>query len=188
VRFGGRRGQADLDKQVIGEEETMRKILTLLAVSGLLVAVLAAPAGADPDARPFKAVMYGELSWQQTTECPGPVLTHSEATGQASHLGRSTMTGDHCTPAGNEYGPGAMTLVAANGDEVHMEYHGVCPPWMDLPIGEVLTCSLEFEIVGGTGRFADATGEGSGTASLVWLGIGEPRTAGWWAWNGTIGY
>lgn len=178
----------DLNCEVIGEEEAMRKVLVLFAVTGLLLTMLAAPAIARPDARPFKATMYGEMSWHETTECPGPVYTHSEATGNVSHLGRSVMSGDHCTPAGNEYGPGEMKLIAANGDEVHIEYEGVCPPWMDLPIGEVLTCTLEFDIVGGTGRFADATGEGSGTASLIWLGITEPRTDAWWSWTGTIGY
>jgi hypothetical protein len=81
-----------------------------------------------------------------------------------------------------------MKLIAANGDEVHIKDEGVCPPWMDLPIGEVLTCTLEFDIVGGAGRFADATGEGSGTASLIWLGITEPKTDAWWSWTGTIGY
>ena len=166
----------------------MRKVFSLLAVSALLATMLAAPAGAKPDARPFKATMYGEMSWIPTSECPGPVFTHSEAIGNASHLGRTTLKGNHCTPAGTEYGPGEMTLVAANGDQVHMAYHGVCPPWMDLPIGEVLTCTLEFEIVGGTGRFSRATGEGSGTASLIWLGITEPKTDAWWSWTGTIGY
>jgi hypothetical protein len=146
-----------------------------------------------PHARPFKAFMTGEMTWDETAfECLPitgiPVRTGMEATGWASHLGRSTLAGSHCTPTANDYGPSEMTLVAANGDEVHMGYQGVCPPFMDLPIGDVLTCSLEFDIVGGTGRFADATGEGSGTVSLVWLGVGEARTSAWWTWTGTIGY
>lgn len=171
----------------------MRKLFALLALSGLLIAMVAVPAGAQSDARPFKAFMTGELFWDETAfECLAvtgiPVRSYMDATGRVSHLGRTTLEGSHCTPQGNEYGPSVMTLVAANGDEVHMEYHGVCPPLDTVPIGGVLTCSLEFDVAGGTGRFADATGEGSGTLSLIWLGIGEPRTSAWWTWTGTIGY
>jgi hypothetical protein len=133
------------------------------------------------------------MSWDETAlDCLGvtgiPVRSNMDATGRVSHLGRSTMTGDHCTPQGADYGPSVMTLIAANGDEVHMDYHGACPPLDTVPIGGVLTCSLEFDVDGGTGRFADATGEGSGTVSLIWLGMGEPRTTAWWTWAGTIGY
>ena len=68
-----------------------------------------------------------------------------------------------------------------------MKYHGVCPPLAQRQLGDVLICSFEFEIDGGTGRFADATGEGSGTLSMVWLGP-VPRAPAWWTWTGTIGY
>lgn len=171
----------------------MRKMFALLALWGLLIAMLAAPAGAKSDARPFKAFMTGEMFWDDTAiECLEetgiPVRSNMDATGRVSHLGRSTLTGDHCTPTGTEYGESVATLVAANGDEVHMEYNGVCPPLAPVPIPSVVTCTFEFEVVpGGTGRFADATGEGSGTLSFVWLGE-VPRTDAWWTWTGTIGY
>ncbi len=168
----------------------MRKMFALLAVSGLLIAMVAAPAGAKSDARPFKAFMTGEMFWEVgVDECvgvtPEAVRSNMDATGRVSHLGHSTMTGRHCTPAGAEYGPSVATLVAANGDEVYMKYHGECPPFPEL--GEVLTCSFEFEVDRGTGRFADATGEGSGTLSIVWLGP-VPSAPAWWTWTGTIGY
>ena len=170
----------------------MRKMFALLAVSGLLIAMVAAPAGAKSDERPFKAFMTGEMSWDDTAfDCLGvtgiPVRSYMDATGRVSHLGRSTLTGDHCTPTGTEYGESVATLVAANGDEVRMDYHGECPPLSEVPIGDVLTCSFEFDVVGGTGRFDGATGEGSGTLSIVWLGE-VPRTEAWWTWTGTIGY
>ena len=50
-----------------------------------------------------------------------------------------------------------------------MDYHGVRPV-LTLPIGDVLTCSFVFDVVGGTGRFDGADGEGIGTLSMVWLG------------------
>lgn len=175
----------------------MRKMFALLAVSGLLIAMVAAPAGAKSDARPFKAFMTGEMRWDETAfDCLEvteiPVRSYMDATGRVSHLGRSTLKGDHCTPQGIYYpdpseGPSVATLVAANGDEVYMKYHGECPPLDDVPIPGVLACSFEFDVDGGTGRFDGATGEGSGTLSIVWLGY-EPSATAWWTWTGTIGY
>ena len=166
----------------------MRKMFALLAVSGLLIAMVAAPAGAKSDERPFKAFMTGEMSWAPDGECPTTELhSYMDATGRVSHLGRSTLTGDHCTPPLTEYGPSEATLVAANGDEVDMIYHGECPPLGDLNEGDVLECSFVFEIVDGTGRFDGADGEGIGTLSLIWAGH-EPKTTAWWTWTGTIEY
>jgi hypothetical protein len=167
----------------------MRRVLVLLAVLGLLIVGLAGPVGADSSARPFKAELHGDMMWGLDAECPiTGVRTSSYAVGSVSHMGKTTMTGDHCTPAGMTYGVGEMVLVAANGDEVEAEYWGECPPYMELPIGEVLTCTMDFEITGGSGRFAGAHGSGTGSVSLIWLGIGEPQTTAWWTWEGTIGY
>ena len=177
----------------------MRKMFALLAVSGLLIAMVAAPAGAKSDERPFKAYMTGEMSWNPfaddcVAETGIPVRSYMNATGRVSHLGRSTLTGDHCTPQVTGYPdpdhndpPSVATLVAANGDEVHMNYHGVCPPYWEAEEGIEFICTFDFEIVGGTGRFAGATGGGSGTLSMVWLGE-VPSTSAWWTWTGTIGY
>ena len=186
----------DFGKEVIGKEQAMRKMYALLAVSGLLIAMLAAPAGAKSDARPFKAFMTGEMFWDDTAfECLDvtgiPVRSNMDATGRVSHLGRSTLTGDHCTPEDIYYPDpsesSVATLVAANGDKVYLEYHGECPPLDTVPIPGVLTCSFEFDVDGGTGRFDGATGEGIGTLSMIWLGKVE-RADAWWTWTGTIGY
>ena len=141
--------------------------------------------------RPFRAFMFGEMSWDDTAfECapPIPVRTNMEARGWASGLGRSTLVGSHCTPSGNDYGPGEMTLTAGNGDRVDIEYRGVCPDYADFPIGKVFTCTLEFDINGGTGRFASAQGSGDGKMSLIWLGVGVEKTKAWLTWAGTIDY
>ena len=83
---------------------------------------------AGPAARPFKGSVAGEATWPADTTCPVVGLrTHSEATGTATHLGRTTMTSDHCTPAGDDFGPGEMTLTGANGDRIHIVYSGSAP-------------------------------------------------------------
>ena len=66
-----------------------------------------------------------------------------------------------------------MTLVAANGDEVHLTYAGTCDP-LPPSVGETLTCNTDSVIVGGTGRFANATGEAQVTGVVTYAGIGVP--------------
>ena len=193
-----------------------KRLLFVIAVLAAFSLVAAAPVSAGhkdgrhghhppssdqvkPDARPFKAFMTGEMSWEAPAEgCPAigdpptPVRSHMDATGRVSHLGRSTLTGTHCTPEGIYYPdagqpPSEATLIAANGDNVYLIYHGECPPLTSVPLGDVLTCSFEFDVVGGTGRFDGATGKGIGALSMVWLGP-VPSTSAWWSWTGTIAY
>lgn len=52
-----------------------------------------------------------------------------------------------------------MTLVAANGDQVWIEYSGSAPS--PGPDKKVIVVDLDFTIVGGTGRFTDASGAGT---------------------------
>jgi hypothetical protein len=120
----------------------------------------------------------------------GLLMTTGVGTGTASHLGLTTMTSQHCTPRGNAITGGELTLIAANGDEVFLEYSGTSPvPDPDIPIGTVFFAELDFLIVGGSGRFQDAEGEGTmtvrvvfgGFESFVWPGIS-------WTWDGTIAY
>lgn len=167
----------------------MRKRLALLTIMGLLLFGLAAPAGADSDARPFKATVVGTVSWTPDAECPPTLLsTDSAGVGNATHLGKMAMASEHCTPPGLDYGPGFMVFTAASGDELHFEYGGTCPPFMDLPIGDLLTCTVDWDVVGGTGRFAYAQGSGSGYVSIVWEGLIVPTMDAWWTLEGTIGY
>jgi hypothetical protein len=168
----------------------MRKTFLILLVMGF-----AAPVGADSAERPFKGSIVGESTFPFVgfDICPqsdlfwGGLRTEGSATGTASHMGKVEMTSQHCTPAGAEITGGAMTLVAANGDEVYVEYSGLTPG--PIPgVGEVIVVDIDFEIVGGSGRFADAEGGGSMTAYVVFEGFGDPSWASTWVWEGTIGY
>ena len=72
-----------------------------------------------------------------------------EGTGQATHLGRFSLNLSYCF---NEFGPVEYiyaTQTAANGDEVHSVVVGANPAQQ----------SLDFAIIGGTGRFDGATGK-----------------------------
>ena len=172
----------------------MRRILPVLTVSALLIMTLAAPAAATSDARPFKGAASGEVTFPfvGTDVCPasdvfaGGLQTTSLATGTANHLGAVTMMARHCTPAADTIAGGQGTFVAANGDEIYFDYSGSAP----FP-GEgttVIVATTTFEITGGTGRFADATGGGELIGYVTLEGFGDPEWAASWVWSGTIGY
>jgi hypothetical protein len=165
---------------------------TALAIVGsaLLIMAIAAPVSADQSSRPFKGFVAGEVAFNPVpvTVCPnyGGLRTESSALGTSTHLGKTVMTAQHCTPLGDDFGPGTMTLTSANGDEVWITYSGSAP----FP-GEGVTVyqgSLVFKIVGGTGRFADAVGGGSMIIEIVFQGFEDPAWPARWTWNGTIGY
>ena len=80
-----------------------------------------ASVSADPAARPFKGSVVGQVAFTEvprTVSAPSSVFfgylrTDSSATGTATHLGKTSMTSSHCTPAGDDFGPGAMVLTSA---------------------------------------------------------------------------
>jgi hypothetical protein len=84
---------------------------------------------------------------------------------QLSHLGRTKLEGVLELDLANGTQHGERTLTAANGDELYMVVVGT-----SAPSGPGLVrFSATFTFVGGTGRFANATGQGTaqGTANLV---------------------
>ena len=82
-----------------------------------------------------------------------------------SHLGRTDLYGvqDINFAAGTQ--SGQRTFTAANGDELHAVHAGRSAPIGPGLVGFVTTITF----VGGTGRFANATGQmtGAGTANLM---------------------
>ncbi len=172
----------------------MRNVLPVLTVSALLIMAIAGPVAANSEARPFKGSASGEVTFRMvgTDVCPasdvfaGGMQSTSFATGTASHLGAVTTMARHCTPAADTIAGGQGTFVAANGDEIYFDYNGSAP----FP-GEgttVIVATTVFEITGGTGRFADATGSGELIGYVTFEGFGVPEWPASWVWNGTIAY
>jgi len=170
----------------------MRRPILFLTLLAVIAMGLAAPASARPDARPFKGTTSGEVTFVSDDDCPnfGGLKTVTNTTGTASHLGRTAATAQHCTPEGADIDGGRATLVAANGDEVHLEYAGTVAPVVTqtTPIDTVIVAETPYEIVGGTGRFDGATGEGDMTVELLFKGFGPAPWPATWTWSGTIGY
>jgi hypothetical protein len=110
--------------------------------------------------RPFKADLSGTVHWQYDWTDPDcPVTTVSDGWGTITHLGEVHHHSTHCAPVTKPtYENGHWVFTAANGDQLIAEYGG----W---PASISASLPLPLQVVGGTGRFADA----SGTIYLVGL-------------------
>jgi hypothetical protein len=164
----------------------MKKVVFIVMVCGLVLLAFSATASAKTKALPFKGYMIGTIAFSPGAPGPLPNLwVTTNAVGDVAHLGASTMWSQHA--AANDFG-GVMTLTAANGDTVECTYVGVgnIPP--DIAIGDWYDVSSVTTIVGGTGRFAAASGSADGVASLQFMGFGAPVWPGIWSWTGTISY
>ncbi len=139
-------------------------LLSLLAVSSFALAAgpAATKAGANSRPRPFWGNVVGTVHWEDHgyQACPtqGGYLTIVEAEGQMNHLGQTTFSHVHC--AGDDGLPldGSSVFTAANGDELWATYVPGSGYWGLPPDAEWLLEEVDYTIVGGTGRFANATG------------------------------
>lgn len=155
------------------------------AVAAMLVAGLVAPVGAPAVAaemRPFTGRASGEVTFVPSESCPLGLRTVTEAVGQARHLGRMSLSSGHCAAFG-PFGPGTMTLTAANGDRVLLEYVGFGP----MPEG-VYEVQVDGKVVGGTGRFEGAAGEVDMTLHVQFQGYDDLSWPTTLEWTGSISY
>jgi hypothetical protein len=135
-----------------------KKTTTLLAV-GLAVILLSslyfvgtATAAKGGTNLPFKATLTGAARWEFPGETPAnctDVTTFTEATGQATHMGKIEVVGFHCPAEPYNESDGRLTLISANGDELYAIYD------YD-PMSE--SNEIPITLNGGTGKFADASG------------------------------
>ena len=94
------------------------------------------------------------------TTVPGSINPFVGGQGRVTHLGRTQVLANHCLVPGTpplDISNGEATFTAANGDELYMVYSGVFEI-ADNPENRELF--LHFSFDGGTGRFADARGNG----------------------------
>lgn len=149
------------------------------------VAPLAAPsslaAAASNAARPWKAHLQWTITGVQWAGVPGAdkslfagrcslpsdYVVSASFAGEATHAGRVTGDGTHCTqitwspegqPLSVTYGDGRAALVTANGSRMTLRYgHGVTG--FDATTGETWF-EDEYVLTGQTGPLAGATGSG----------------------------
>ncbi|WP_151637527.1 hypothetical protein [Noviherbaspirillum aerium] len=94
--------------------------------------------------------------------CPSGFSGTLTGSGTATHLGAVTISATHCampTRGGSvAISQGVITLTAANGNILTADFMGTISPFpSDL---QTNTFVGSFLITGGTGRFADAEGDG----------------------------
>jgi hypothetical protein len=170
---------------VVGHRLMRRRFILVAVIAGMLA--MAAPASAGQMVeRPFRANLHGWASFEATETCPLGVRTHSDASGTARHLGRSTLDGVHCPTMGSPSIPfGQLVIVGANGDKLYGTYVSHCTPLMPDTPGEVVTCTGEVQITGGTGRFQGASGSMDQLVKITFPGWEAPmwpmtyHLAGW---------
>lgn len=156
----------------------MKQLRFLFALPMLFVLGCSSETGGDPASAlisdsppalhkdvPFKAALQGV----GTPPAPSPLcddllLTELSVHGTATHLGLLTGSQSHClNPATGAFSNGNFNYTAANGDHLLGTYSGFLVPTPDPTIFEI---TGSFDIVGGTGRFANATGSGTPTGSV----------------------
>jgi hypothetical protein len=146
-------------------------IKILLAAAAITVALAvggtASASRSNQLSLPFSATDagIGVIVGADVDAAGNPVFkTADSGTGQATHLGRFTLSATENVNVGTKtVTEGFYTLVAANGDTLTGTYRGDVLP-------DLTGYVVSGPITGGTGRFAGATG------SLVWHGRLDPVT------------
>ncbi len=151
----------------------------LSSVAGLALAVAVVLVHVDPTPAghlvPFHGYLEGDV-----TRTPIPPLVHVDidAEGIATHLGRFDLDVPHDVDPATRTAVGQYRFVAANGDRLNADFTGQSTP---IPDTTLLFIEEHATIVGGTGRFARATG--SFTAYRLFDTVAG-TTIGWF--DGTI--
>ncbi len=168
--------------------------MMIVMVCALVLVAFTATATAKAADRPFSGLVIGKVSFTPDgglgpSPSPTGLWTVSSAAGISRPLGGTVMMSHHPTPPGDNISDGLMTLVAANGDKVSIQYTGYAP--FPIPgVTKVIVVDVDFTIVGGTGHFAHASGGGDMTAYIKFPGnFTDPNP--WpavWYWQGTIRY
>jgi hypothetical protein len=135
---------------------------------------------------PFKVNLTGTVShvFANPKGCAAGYTTISRATGTASHMGLVEYEGWHCATPSGMIGQGILT--AANGDQRFMTY--VVAPTAPPVLGQPLVIAGTVTIVGGTGRFVDASGTGTVRATTVFEGYDDPAWPTTWEVEGRFSY
>jgi hypothetical protein len=129
-------------KQRLCGFNVLAAVLAALALSG--------PVSAAEKQVPFKGASSGVVTTLGFDPVAGIVYTRLDGEGQATHLGRFTVTGEVAVDVATGIPLGTWTLTAANGDMLFLTMggHGIDPTH---GFGA-------FTVAGGTGRFQGATG------------------------------
>jgi hypothetical protein len=156
----------------------MRRMFGTIALVAALCLGVAAPVSAADPARPFAGHDRVADTLLAPSGCPAGAAWRYSATGTGwfLHLGIASVAVTHCTfvdmaTGTGTFGPGTITLTAANGDQVDLVEQGTFRIEMT-PDGLASAFHMTWVVAGGSGRFAGGTGSGTTHgSSLLSTGI-----------------
>ena len=140
---------------------TFPKFSKRKAISTILLTAMISPANAlAAQDEPFKVSLVTREQVRFKPDCPTQFGGTTTGTGEGTHLGRTSFTATDCiTPLEDHFTfEGEFTVTASNGDKLTGNYGGSFVPVNGGPTYNLSDAT--FEITGGTGRFAQATGSG----------------------------
>jgi hypothetical protein len=127
--------------------------MTAVFLTAVLIAPAAALAGpVTTHPVPFKGSVHAVETFDVQ---PPSLFSEGVGTGEATHLGRYTVTYQVEVDLMSGAGVGSAHFIAANGDSLLAEFVGQGTPTADPNISSI---EETYTITGGTGRFAGATG------------------------------
>lgn len=137
--------------------------------------------GGNPHPRPLMGSMSGEATydWESGACLPvtgAPWRTINYMVGHVTHLGWTEYYSHHCAdPVTFALEAGEATMVAANGDEIWFTYTAeLITPFTPPPVTVVY--AVENVVVGGTGRFENASGEFLSLVAVTIEDLADPST------------
>jgi hypothetical protein len=141
----------------------MRKRLVIVAVSGM--SIFAPIAGASASGVAHRYFVRGT----GTTVSFNDNQSTFSGTVRGTFIGRGTFSGSSFTTGGRPpcgTGPGSPTTgtvvtTASSGDTLTTTFSGTLCTFASTPTSNTYKLTARFEISGGTGRFAGATGQGT---------------------------
>jgi hypothetical protein len=156
---------------------TFLRVIACVAALTLLTAGAALATHGNPDqALPISGWTFGtDTITAPSADCQvGEARYEHSGTGYVAHLGAVDVVVAHCSRFTSETtgsaGPGTMTMTAADGDRLFFTESATFELTTG-PSGPVSNIHQDWQVTGGTGRFAHATGSGSGSGlSLLALG------------------
>lgn len=130
---------------------SLQRVRTRFILTGLAFTTILAAA----ESVPFSGRDMGTFT-SSSTDKGQAVLTMDSASGEATHLGRYTLSAhETITLATLEVTGGEFTITDANGDKLTGEYSGKA---FNTESPTILRYEVSGPITGGTGRFADVHG------------------------------
>lgn len=150
------------------DEPTVPTQLTVAAPAQARAGTMRPWEGSYVSAAPGVLIAPGDPDAEERCTARGLFTLRGVTEGHATHVGRFTAVSSNCTafpiPGPVEIIDGRIVITAANGDQILSTYSGRQEA-VDLGTGSA-AFEVSNRIVGGTGRFADASGEDTNLGTI----------------------